>query len=299
MILLLLFATLAAAQEKAGQVTRSVAPAYVVRDVGRPWLPGAPRPVEVEALAETEFRSNDSLKTGKGGRLQAKLNGGSVLTLGPDAGLLFWRLDESAQQYDLWLRAGMLRVELAPLSQPDARFLIWTNLGTVRVLGGDITVSATDPVSTVVIAVSGTAEVSNSEGNVRLTDNQVTRVGFRGPPSPPEAASAAMIAGAAGKSAHRLVFQIGDLVSAPRLIHHVEPSYTEAARKAKLDGTVVLYAVVDEQGMIRDIRVVRGPGMGLEEAALEAVRQWRFEPGRKEGKPVAVATTIEVTFHAL
>ncbi len=83
------------------------------------------------------------------------------------------------------------------------------------------------------------------------------------------------------------------------MIYRVEPEYTEAARKAKYQGTVVLYAVVGPDGKVRDLRVVRALGLGLDEKALDAVRQWKFRPGLKDGQPVAVAASIEVTFRLL
>ncbi len=95
------------------------------------------------------------------------------------------------------------------------------------------------------------------------------------------------------------VYRIGGGVTAPTLIHKVEPEYSEEARKAKFQGTVVLYVVVDEKGMPRDIRVVKPLGLGLDEKAVEAVEKWRFRPGYLNGKAVAVAATVEVNFRLL
>jgi TonB family protein len=95
------------------------------------------------------------------------------------------------------------------------------------------------------------------------------------------------------------VYRIGGGVTAPTLIHKVEPEYSEEARKAKFQGTVVLYVVVDEKGMPRDIKVVRPLGLGLDEKAVEAVEKWRFRPGYLNGKAVAVAATVEVNFRLL
>ena len=93
-----------------------------------------------------------------------------------------------------------------------------------------------------------------------------------------------------------VVTRVGGVVSAPQLVFRVEPEYTEAARKAKYQGTVVLIAVIDEDGKVRDLKVARALGLGLEEKAIEAVRQWKFRPGMKDGKPVSVTGPIEVTF---
>lgn len=95
------------------------------------------------------------------------------------------------------------------------------------------------------------------------------------------------------------VYKIGSGVSKPVPIYKPEPLYTEAARKAKFQGTVVLAAVIDPQGNAKDVRVVRPLGMGLDQNAIEAVQTWRFRPGMKDGKPVAVESQIEVNFQLL
>jgi protein TonB len=88
-------------------------------------------------------------------------------------------------------------------------------------------------------------------------------------------------------------------VTAPIVIFQVEPQFSEEARKAKFSGVVVLDIVVDASGNPRDIRVVRTAGMGLDEQAVAAVRQWRFKPGTKSGKAVAVHARVDVSFHLL
>ena len=95
------------------------------------------------------------------------------------------------------------------------------------------------------------------------------------------------------------VYRIGGGVSAPALLFKVEPEYSEEARKAKFQGTVLLAIVVDESGQTGNVRVVRTLGMGLDEKAMEAVRKWRFKPGYKDGKPVSVLANVEVNFRLL
>ncbi len=95
------------------------------------------------------------------------------------------------------------------------------------------------------------------------------------------------------------VYKIGGGVSAPTLVFKVEPEYSEEARKAKFQGTVVLSVVVDEKGQPRELKVLRPLGLGLDEKAIEAVMKWKFRPGFKDGRPVAVAATIEVNFRLL
>ena len=95
------------------------------------------------------------------------------------------------------------------------------------------------------------------------------------------------------------VYRIGGGVSAPSVLSKVEPEYSDEARKAKWQGTVVVSVIVDELGRPRNVRVQRSLGLGLDQKAVEAVSQWRFKPGLKDGKPVPVMATIEVNFRLL
>ena len=91
-------------------------------------------------------------------------------------------------------------------------------------------------------------------------------------------------------------YRVGGGVSAPALIHKVDPEYTEEARAAHYEGTVMLYVEVGPDGTATNIRVLRSLGLGLDEKAIEAVTQWKFKPGQKDGKPVTVAATVQVNF---
>jgi protein TonB len=89
-------------------------------------------------------------------------------------------------------------------------------------------------------------------------------------------------------------------VGYPSCVYCPDPKYSEEARKAKYQGTVVLQAVITPDGRATEIQVVKGPGLGLEEKAVEAVKQWRFKPANGPGgKPVPVVVPIEVTFRLL
>ena len=94
-------------------------------------------------------------------------------------------------------------------------------------------------------------------------------------------------------------YRVGGGVSAPTVLFQVEPEYSEEARKAKYNGEVTLTVVVDATGRVKNVQVVRGVGMGLDEKAIEAVSKWKFKPGMKNGQPVAVMANIEVTFRLL
>ena len=95
------------------------------------------------------------------------------------------------------------------------------------------------------------------------------------------------------------VYRVGNGVTPPRLIYKVEPAYTEEARSAKLQGSVLLYVEITPDGRATNTRVVHGIGVGLDEKAIEAISQWRFQPGTKDGAPVTVAATIEVNFRLM
>jgi periplasmic protein TonB len=92
------------------------------------------------------------------------------------------------------------------------------------------------------------------------------------------------------------VFKVGGGISAPQAVSTPDPEYTEEARNAKTQGTCILWLIVDDQGRPRDIRVVRGLGMGLDAKAIEAVKQWKFQPALKDGRPVNVQISVEVGF---
>ena len=93
------------------------------------------------------------------------------------------------------------------------------------------------------------------------------------------------------------VFRVGGGVSAPVVVYKPEPDFSEEARKAKYQGVVTVSCVVGPDGRIRDMQIVRPLGMGLDEKALEALKNWRFEPAKKDGVPVAVKVAVEVEFH--
>lgn len=92
------------------------------------------------------------------------------------------------------------------------------------------------------------------------------------------------------------VYKIGAGVSAPQLILKQEPEYTDEARAAAYQGTVVLAVEIGTDGVARNMQIVRGLGLGLNEKAMEAIGKWRFKPGMKDGQPVVVSANIEVNW---
>jgi len=95
------------------------------------------------------------------------------------------------------------------------------------------------------------------------------------------------------------VMHIGGGISKPIVLYQVEPEFSEEARKAKFSGNVVVYLWVDPDGKPSHIKVVRGVGMGLDQKAIDAVRQYRFKPAMKDGKPVQVDLYVDVNFTIL
>ena len=93
------------------------------------------------------------------------------------------------------------------------------------------------------------------------------------------------------------VMSVGGGVSAPQVVHSVQPEFTPEARQANYEGTVSIQLIVDSQGNPQDVHVIRHLGMGLDQKAIEAVRQYRFRPASYQGRPVAVEMVIEVGFH--
>jgi TonB family protein len=91
-------------------------------------------------------------------------------------------------------------------------------------------------------------------------------------------------------------FSVGGNVSAPIPIYKPLPPYSEEARKAKYQGTVVLWIVVTADGGVTDVRVVKPLGLGLDEKAIETVRTWKFKPASRNGAPVPVMMSVEVSF---
>jgi protein TonB len=89
---------------------------------------------------------------------------------------------------------------------------------------------------------------------------------------------------------------IGGGVSSPVVIYQVEPEFSEEARKAKFMGVVLVNLIVDAQGRPQNVHTLRGVGMGLDEKAVEAVKQYRFKPAMEGGKPVPVELNVEVNF---
>ena len=93
------------------------------------------------------------------------------------------------------------------------------------------------------------------------------------------------------------LMSVGGGVSAPAALHTVDPEFTEEARRSNFQGNVSIRLIVDSQGNPQDVTLVSHLGMGLEEKAIEAVRQYKFKPAMFQGHPVSVQIVIDVAFH--
>jgi protein TonB len=104
-----------------------------------------------------------------------------------------------------------------------------------------------------------------------------------------------VVGGVLGAEPTRAPVRIGGHIKAPRLLHRVDPVYPMLARQARIAGRIELEATVDERGYVRDLRVVRGIPL-LDQAALEAVRQWRYQPLLLNGEPQPFVLRVGVNF---
>ena len=137
-------------------------------------------------------------------------------------------------------------------------------------------------------AISRSSGVENPQGHValRLVQGAIefTEIWVRRfpPPIPPAAGAV----------------PVGGDVLPPRLVRDVKPSYTANAMRAKIQGEVLLQAVVQPDGRVGDVRILRSldPKHGLDDQAVRTVRQWEFQPGTRQGEPVPVAVTVAIAF---
>jgi TonB family protein len=93
------------------------------------------------------------------------------------------------------------------------------------------------------------------------------------------------------------VYTVGNGVSSPRIVRQVAPEHP--TKGFRISGTVLIGLIVTAKGEPDSVHVVRSLEKDLDQSAVDAVKQWRFEPGTKEGKPVAVKISVEIRFHDL
>jgi TonB family protein len=121
-----------------------------------------------------------------------------------------------------------------------------------------------------------------------LEDNTPAGISSPAQPDNPSQAEASAAAG---------IFHVGNGVSAPRAIHTPEPEYSQAARYEKYQGMMAVSAIIDKEGNVQKIELLRPLGLGLDEQAAVQMKTWRFDPAKHAGEPVAVALNIEIRFN--
>jgi TonB family protein len=102
--------------------------------------------------------------------------------------------------------------------------------------------------------------------------------------------------GPVGKGPGQGPVHLGEGIDAPKKIYDPRPFYTEEARQARIQGTVILQAVVDVDGNVTEVEVLKGLPLGLDQSAIDAVKTWKYEPATRGGKPVAVYLSLLVNF---
>ena len=90
--------------------------------------------------------------------------------------------------------------------------------------------------------------------------------------------------------------RVGGDVKAPAKLHAPSPQYTEIARKARITGVVIVEAIIDKQGNVTNVKILKGLPMGLDQAAVDAVKRWKFEAATLNGKPVSVIYNLTINF---
>lgn len=93
------------------------------------------------------------------------------------------------------------------------------------------------------------------------------------------------------------VFDLGAGITPPRVIHQVSPKPDSGAKGFKISGVVGIALIVSSRGLPVDVHVVQSVDRDIDESAVDAVREWRFEPARKGDKPIAVRIRVEIRFH--
>lgn len=102
----------------------------------------------------------------------------------------------------------------------------------------------------------------------------------------------------AAATAQTTVYKPGNGVSLPVVVHEVKPEYTREAMQQQIQGSVFMLVVVLDSGDVGDVQISKSldAEYGLDQAAITAAKQWKFKPGTRDGKPVAVEVTVQMTF---
>ena len=195
-----------------------------------------------------------------------------------------------------------------PLSQDKAmtRFLSLRSslLGFVALLVAAFTIAFLPLQSSVAIAESTLptpaplADVAASTPEAPIAPQPIDPVPAIGSPAPApvaEAPEAPIDDDEDGNVAAAPIYVDGN-VKAPKKVHAPAPRYTQDARESRVQGVVIVQAIIDREGLVEDVKVLKGLPLGLDKAAVDAIRQWQFEPATLDGNPVAVYYNLTVNF---
>jgi TonB family protein len=155
---------------------------------------------------------------------------------------------------------------------------------------------AQNPAPNLITGCAMTTQIDVKSRIMRLLDRSIARTTSRATLRYAAIAFAGLVLAIGIPVRAQEPYHVGGDVKAPSVAQKVDPDYTEAARKAKISGPVLLSLTVGVDGMAHDISVVRGLDSGLDLKAVEAVQKWHFNPGTRNGEPVPVLATIEINF---
>ncbi len=103
----------------------------------------------------------------------------------------------------------------------------------------------------------------------------------------------------ADDSASEPIYDLSKDITPPRLIHQVYPAYNPGSHGVRVAGKVLIRLVVSSAGLPKNPSIVQGLAAEVDQSALDAVKQWRFDPAKREGMPVAVRVVVEINFHPM
>jgi TonB family protein len=210
--------------------------------------------------------------------------GKKILAFTPVAGVVAEETDLLLAPFASAPRSGHLRRGAAiPIYAVDHDFYAVRapDGGIAFVRSADVDLVPPDPRRPVIVPDAGRG----------LKDVTVTDLGRTTPPEPPVPAAQPVLSGGFGEPA-----EAEEPLQPAVLMSKVDPEYPEAARRSGVEGTVILDATISETGQITHVAVERGLPLGVSEAAVSAVRHWKYEPARGRNGPVASHKAIRIVF---
>jgi len=149
----------------------------------------------------------------------------------------------------------------------------------------------------IVTAQGGNAELFTASLEVSKGDMVIDSISMRSTIAPHRRVVGGVVGGVVPRAdLPPDTYRVGGEVKAPIVISRVEPLYPEEARRARISGIVIVEALIDKTGAVRQVQVLKPLPYGLDQAAVDAVNQWRFQPGTKDGQPVNVIFNLTVNF---